>query len=111
MPIIQVVGTIASSTETVTGKGLVKVWEKIDFRGQDKFVLWTAWFDRGQLHLGERDDVILEGRLSTKVGTWEKDGQEIKTVEHHLNDVVIKSHKSAILTNPLTPIQNDEVPF
>jgi hypothetical protein len=110
MPIIQVAGTVASSIATQTGKGLVKIWEKTDFRGQDKFVLWTAWFEQPQLHLGEKDDIILEGRMSTKVGTWEKDGQEIRTVEHHLNDVYIKQHTSSIL-EPLTIANNEEVPF
>ena len=110
MPIIQVAGNIASSSATQTGKGLVKIWEKTDFRGQDKFVLWTAWFDQPQLHLVEKDDVILEGRMSTKVGTWEKDGQEIRTVEHHLNDVTIKQHTSSLFEPLLTAI-NEEVPF
>jgi hypothetical protein len=110
MPIIQVTGTVATSIATQTGKGLVKIWEKIDFRGQDKFILWTAWFDQPQLHLVEKDDIIVEGRLSTKVGTWEKDGQEIRTVEHHLNDVLITRHVSSLFA-PLANANNEEVPF
>lgn len=92
MPSLQVKGKVANSIATQTGKGLVKVWEKQDFRGKDKWVLWTCWFDLPQLHLGENDEVILDGDLSTKVGSYEKDGETKTVVEHHLNNVSIKSH-------------------
>ena len=111
MPIIQVPGTIASSIETQTGKGLVKFWEKTNFKGIDKYVLWTAWFDKPQLHLGERDDVIIDGRLSTKMGTYTKDGDEKPVVEHHLNDAGLIQHHAAIGTQTDTFTTTDETPF
>lgn len=92
MPIIQVHGTVASSIATQTGKGLVKIWEKSIFKGQDKYILWTCWFDLPQLHLGEHDVVLIDGRLSTKVGSYEKNGETKAVVEHHLNDAGIKTH-------------------
>lgn len=92
MPIIQVHGTVASSIATQTGKGLVKLWEKSNFRGQDKWILWTCWFDIPQLHLGEHDAVLIDGRLSTKIGLYEKDGETKQVIEHHLNDAAVKTH-------------------
>lgn len=114
MPMIQVPGTIASSIETQTGKGLVKLWEKSNFRGQDKYVLWTVWFDKPQLHLAERDEVIIDGRLSTKIGTYTDKVtlEERTTVEHHLNDAGIIQHHQAIGTEQApTFTSTDEVPF
>lgn len=92
MPIIQVHGRVASSIATQTGKGLVKLWEKTNFKGQDKWILWTCWFDVPQLHLGENDDVLIDGRLSTKIGSYEKDGETKQVIEHHLNDAGIRTH-------------------
>lgn len=111
MPIIQVPGTIASSIATQTGKGLVKIWEKTNFKGIDKFVLWTCWFDQPQLHLGERDEVIIDGRLSTKMGTYVKDGEEKPIVEHHLNDAGLRQHHAAIGTATTDTFATDETPF
>jgi hypothetical protein len=101
MPIIQVPGQIASSIATQTGKGLVKIWEKTSFKGQEKYVLWTCWFDVPQLHLGEHDEVIIDGRMSTKIGSYEKDGETKTVVEHHLNDAGIVKH------NPTTSVSQD----
>lgn len=113
MPIIQVPGTIASSIATQTGKGLVKIWEKSNFKGSDKYILWTAWFDQPQLHLAERDEVIIDGRLSTKIGSYTKDGEDRTVVEHHLNDAGIVQHHQAIGTETTQAkfTSTDEVPF
>lgn len=101
MPIIQVPGQVASSIATQTGKGLVKIWEKTNFKGQDKYILWTCWFDLPQLHLGEHDEVIIDGRLSTKIGSYEKNGEAKTVVEHHLNDAGIRDHR------PTTSVSQD----
>ena len=85
MPNIQVFGQVASSIATQTGKGLVKIWERSDFKGKEKYVLWTCWFDLPQLHLGEHDEVLISGSLSTKIGSYEKNGETKTVVEHHLN--------------------------
>lgn len=92
MPIIQVPGEVASSIATQTGKGLVKFWEKTHFNGKEKYVLWTAWFDLPQLYLGEHDAITISGLLSTKKGSYTKDGEERVVVEHHLNDCQIEKH-------------------
>jgi hypothetical protein len=114
MPIITVTGKVASSSATLTGKGLIKFWEKSNFKGQDKFVLWTAWFDMPQLHVGENDEITINGRLSTKIGNYKtKDtGEEREVVDHHLNDSIIQGHVSAVAfpADPM-PIDDIEVPF
>jgi hypothetical protein len=92
VPIIQVHGRVASSIATQTGKGIIKVWEKSNFKGQDKWILWTCWFDLPQLHVGENDDIMVDGRLSTKIGSYEKDGETKQVIEHHINDAAIKTH-------------------
>lgn len=101
MPIIQVSGQVASSIATQTGKGLVKVWEKSNFKGLDKYILWTCWFDVPQLHLGEHDTVQIDGRLSTKIGSYEKNGETKQVVEHHLNDAGLRGH------TPTTSVSQD----
>jgi len=113
MPIITVAGKVASSIATQTGKGIIKVWEKSDFRGQEKFVLWTVWFDMPQLHVAENDEIMIDGRLSTKIGTYTaKTGEEKTAVEHHLNDATIKQHTSNLIpVAPATLGNFDEVPF
>jgi len=112
MPIIEVSGKVVSSIATQTGKGLVKFWEKSDFKGQEKFVLWTAWFDQPQLHIGENDEIAINGRLSTKPSTY-TDKLSLETrpcVDHHLNDSVIIRHVG-IGTEPVAFIADDTVPF
>jgi hypothetical protein len=111
MPIIQVPGTIASSTQTPTGKGLVKIWEKSHFKGSDKYILWTCWFDLPQAQLAEHDTVIIEGRMSTKNGSYMKDGEQKNVVEHHLNDPRIIQHRATEPTPAAATFLADEVPF
>jgi hypothetical protein len=95
MPVVEVSGKVASSISTQTGKGIVKFWEKSEFKGQEKFVLWTAWFDMPQLHVGENDEITINGRMSTKVSNYtNKAGEEKIGVEHHINDSVIQRHAS-----------------
>ncbi len=115
MPIIQVSGQVASSIATQTGKGLVKVWEKTNFKGLDKYILWTCWFDVPQLHLGEHDTVQIDGRLSTKIGSYEKNGETKQVVEHHLNDAGIREHTPNTSYSPevrdAAEFHLDDLPF
>ncbi len=111
MPVITVSGKVASSIATQTGKGIIKIWEKSNFKGQDKFVLWTCWYDMPQLHISENDEVTINGRLSTKIGTYTaKTGEEKTAVEHHLNDSITQAH-SAAQTQPAPFALSDETPF
>jgi hypothetical protein len=112
MPMIEVSGKVAKSIQTQTGKGIVKFWEKSNFKGNDKFVLWTAWFEQPMLHIGENDEITISGRLSTKISTYtNKDGEEKTGVEHHLNDSAVMKHVG--IGNTLTPAftADEEVPF
>jgi hypothetical protein len=103
-------GKVASAISTQTGKGIVKFWEKSDFKGQEKFVLWTAWFDMPQLHVGENDEISINGRMSTKVSNYtNKAGEEKIGVEHHINDSVIVRHASKAVEAAFTPAE--EAPF
>ena len=111
MPMIEVTGKVAKSISTSTGKGIIKFWEKSNFKGQDKFVFWTAWFDQPMLHVGENDEITISGRLSTKMSTYtNKDGEEKTGVEHHLNDSAVMRH-TGIGTEPATFVTDDTVPF
>ena len=89
MPRIQVSGEI--STVVNDKFHYVKFWERYDFKGQESFRIWTAWLDR-DLSINEGDFVELEGDLTTKVGTYNKEGQETRqVVEHMLNNVTIRT--------------------
>lgn len=73
----------------------IKVWETYDFKGEPRNRLWTAWLDNGT-NLQKDDEVQIEGSLGTKVGTYNKPGQESKqVVEHSLNNVQFKLLKAA----------------
>jgi hypothetical protein len=112
MPMIEVTGKVAKSIQTQTGKGIIKFWEKSNFKGNDKFVLWTAWFEQPMLHVGENDEITITGRLSTKMSTYTtKDGEEKTGVEHHLNDSAIKRHVGIGNTPQPTFTTDEEVPF
>lgn len=113
MPVIEVSGKVASSIATQTGKGVIKFWEKSNFKGQDKFVLWTCWFDMPQLHVGENDEITINGRLSTKIGTYTtKDThEERQSVEHHINDSVVVRHTPNEKNAQQVFVDSNEVPF
>ena len=112
MPMIEVTGKVAKSITTQTGKGIVKFWEKSNFKGNDKFVLWTAWFEQPMMHIGENDEITITGRLSTKISTYTtKDGEEKTGVEHHLNDSAVKRHVGIGNTPEPTFTADEEVPF
>jgi hypothetical protein len=111
MPVIEVSGKVAASIATQTGKGIVKFWEKSEFKGQEKFVLWTAWFDMPQLHVAENDEITINGRMSTKISTYTaKTGEEKTGVEHHINDSVIQRHASKAVEAGTFALA-DEAPF
>jgi hypothetical protein len=82
----------------------MKVWETYDFRGEARSRLWTVWLDNGT-NIKKDDEVEVNGSLGTKVGTYNKPGQDTKqVVEHSLNNCQVTLTKAA---EPKTSI--DEV--
>jgi hypothetical protein len=80
----------------------LRVWETYDFKGEPRNRLWTAWLDNASNYKKD-DEVKIEGSLSTKVGTYNKPGQETKqVVEHSLNNCLVSLVKAA---EPKTSIQ------
>jgi hypothetical protein len=82
----------------------LKVWEAYDFKGETRNRLWTAWLDNGT-NIQKDDEVAIEGNLGTKVGTYNKPGQDTKqVVEHSLNNCLVKLTKAAT-PKTSTPIE------
>lgn len=97
---VRIVGKVAEVVNE--GYPRIKVWETYDFKGEPRNRLWTAWLDNG-CNLKKDDEVEIDGSLGTKVGTYNKPGQETKqVVEHSLNNVQFKLLKAA---EPKTSIE------
>jgi hypothetical protein len=80
----------------------IKVWETYDFRGEPRNRLWTIWLDNGT-NIKKDDEVQVDGSLGTKVGTYNKPGQETKqVVEHSINNCQVTLIKAA---EPKTQIE------
>jgi hypothetical protein len=81
----------------------LRVWETYDFKGEPRNRLWTIWLDIPN-SMQKDDEIKVTGDLGTKVGTYNKPGQETKqVVEHSLNNVTIELMRAAELK--LEPIQ------
>ncbi|CAB4149565.1 hypothetical protein UFOVP546_8 [uncultured Caudovirales phage] len=96
--------TIVGKVAEVTSEGYprLKLWETYDFKGEPRNRLWTAWLDNPG-NFKKDDEVQVDGSLGTKVGTYNKPGQETKqVVEHSLNNCHVKLLKAA---EPKTYIQ------
>ena len=73
----------------------LRVWETYDFKGEPRNRLWTAWLDNAS-NLKKDDEVRISGSLGTKVGTYNKPGQETKqVVEHSINNVDVELIRAA----------------
>jgi hypothetical protein len=80
----------------------LRVWETYDFKGEPRNRLWTAWLDNAS-NFKKDDEVRIDGSLGTKVGTYNKPGQETKqVVEHSINNCQVELIKAA---EPRTPIE------
>lgn len=91
MATLTVSGTVSSVSNDKYN--FVKFWEKYDFKGQERHRIWTAWFDKN-IDLAEGDWVQIEGSLTTKVGKYQKPGEDEKqVVEHSLNDCSLITHQ------------------
>jgi hypothetical protein len=96
----------------------LRVWETFDFKGEPRNRLWTAWLDI-PASLKKDDEVRIEGSLGTKVGTYNKPGQETKqVVEHSLNNCTVELIKAAEqktsideVINILAPGEPQGLPF
>jgi hypothetical protein len=81
----------------------LRVWETYDFKGEPRNRLWTAWLDN-PTSLKKDDEVKIDGLLGTKVGTYNKPGQETKqVVEHSINSCQVTLVRAAEMNR--TPIE------
>jgi folate-binding Fe-S cluster repair protein YgfZ len=93
MAVITIYGKVAEVVNE--GYPRLKVWETYDFRGEARNRLWTVWLDNGT-NIKKDDEIKAEGQLGTKVGTYNKPGQETKqVVEHSLNNSLVELIKAA----------------
>jgi hypothetical protein len=96
----------------------LRVWETYDFKGEPRNRLWTAWLDN-PTSLKKDDEVRIDGSLGTKVGTYNKPGQETKqVVEHSINNCQVDLVKAAEAKTPiqevieiLAPGEPKDLPF
>jgi len=112
--------TIYAKIAEVTNEGYprLRVWETYDFKGEPRNRLWTAWLDNAS-NFKKDDEVKIEGSLSTKVGTYNKPGQETKqVVEHSLNNCLVELVKAAQpktameeVINIMAPGEPTDLPF
>lgn len=87
---------VSESRKTVT------IWEDfiVEYKDGNKFERkrkWTVWFDQ-QTPIENGDWVELKGELTTKLETYEKDGETKTAVGHTINEPVILQHKPKIDT-------------
>jgi hypothetical protein len=102
MAIVTIIGKVAEVVNE--GYPRLRVWETYDFKGEPRNRLWTAWLDNSSNYRKD-DEVQIDGNLGTKVGIYNKPGQEAKNVvEHSINNCQVKLLKGA---EPKTSI--DEV--
>jgi hypothetical protein len=88
----------------------LRVWETYDFKGEPRNRLWTAWLDNASNYKKD-DEVKIEGSLGTKVGTYNKPGQETKqVVEHSLNNCLVELVRAAEPRTALEEVINIVAP-
>jgi hypothetical protein len=104
--------TIYAKVAEVVNEGYprLRVWETYDFKGEPRNRLWTAWLDT-PTSLKKEDEVKINGHLSTKVGTYNKPGQETKqVVEHSLNNCEVELVRAAEQKTPIQEVINIMAP-
>ena len=93
MAVVTIYGKVAEVVNE--GYPRIKLWETYDFKGEARNRLWTVWLDNGT-NIKKDDEIKAEGQLGTKVGTYNKPGQETKqVVEHSLNNCLVELTKAA----------------
>ena len=108
MAVIEVSGTVSAISAQ---HGYLKFWESFDFKGQERHRLWTAWFGDAP-NVAEGDFVKIQGTLGTKVGKYQKPGEDEKqVVEHSLNDAALREHSAKINKPAAEPILDFATPI
>jgi hypothetical protein len=93
MAIVTIIGKVAEVVNE--GYPRLRLWETYDFKGEARNRLWTAWLDNASNYKKD-DEVQIDGNLGTKVGIYNKPGQETKNVvEHSINNCQVKLLKAA----------------
>ena len=113
---IEVYGKVSQVTNE--GYPRISIWETYDVKGEARNRLWTAWLDGSSSNL-KGDEVKIIGELGTKVGIYNKPGQETKNVvEHSLNNCIVQliraaETKTAIeeVADILAPPEIKDLPF
>lgn len=91
--------------ETYTSEYVVEGVPVVNTEAKRK---WTVWFAvPGNINDG--DWVELSGDLSTRIGSYEKDGQTKQAVEHSINAPNIIQHKPK--AQPLARDADDEAKY
>ena len=104
MAIVTIVGKVAEVVNE--GYPRLRLWETYDFKGEARNRLWTAWLDNASNYKKD-DEVQVEGSLGTKVGTYNKPGQETKqVVEHSINNCQVKLLKAAEAKSSIEEVTN-----
>ncbi len=84
----QIAVSITTNEGTWAGRK-VSGWEtfQIVVKGEPvtKHRSWTLWFE-SPVTIAKGDVIEFSGELGTKAGTYEKDGNTYKTVEHSVNN-------------------------
>lgn len=75
---------------------IITGWESYTNRlGEVKKRKWTLWSNQTILEIGENDFLTVTGDLSTKVETWQKDGEDKSVVGHSLESFTVSTHDTS----------------
>ena len=92
--------TVSGDVKVSESGKQITLWESYDytFKSESGYVTregkrkWVIWFEfENPLRTGDWAEI--EGTFSSKVGSWEKDGESKAVVDHVINEPVIRAHK------------------
>jgi hypothetical protein len=84
--------TLNGIVSSVAKERIVNLWETFDVNGKQVFRKWTIWAEM-PWGVEKGDWVEVEGELSSKIGSYERNGETKETVEHSLNSPRLLQHK------------------
>ena len=114
MAILKITGTVSSVNDGQYPN--MKIWESYDFKGSEKFRLWTCWLGAAA-QVNEGDTVEVEGELSTKVSSYipKNETEPRSIVEHHLNNstwkVLAAKQPATVVESAAAIVDEIEMPF